>query len=135
MITKNSWEDFQIKEGIFQKYLGREESVTVPEGIHTIGEGAFKGCVSLRQVTLPKSLRQIEANAFKGCRKLEEIQIPHGVTKIGDYAFHRCHSLKEIGFCNKNWKLCLFILRQPCKSLYSRCALVGKTNFFKRCAS
>ena len=93
MITKNSWEDFQIKEGIFQKYLGREESVTVPEGIHTIGEGAFKGCVSLRQVTLPKSLRQIEANAFKGCRKLEEIQIPHGVTKIGDYAFHRCHSL------------------------------------------
>ncbi len=96
MITKNSLENFRIKEGIFQKYLGREESVTVPEGIHTIGEGAFKGCVSLRQVTLPKSLRQIEANAFKGCRKLEEIQIPHGVTKIGDYAFHRCHSLKEI---------------------------------------
>jgi len=87
---------FHIQDDILLLYEGKEESVIVPEGIRTIGEGAFKACVSLKKVTLPSSLRHIMTGAFKGCRKLQEITIPQGVTKIGDYAFHRCHCLKEI---------------------------------------
>ena len=87
---------FHIQNDILLSYEGRDESVIVPEGIRTIGEGAFKACVSLKQVSLPSALCHIMAGAFKGCRKLRKIQIPQGVTEIGDYAFHRCHCLREI---------------------------------------
>lgn len=87
---------FLIEEGVLVSYTGREETVRVPEGVHTIGEGAFKACVSLRRVELPSGLTDICANAFKGCRKLEEIEIPDCVSQIGSYAFHRCHALKQI---------------------------------------
>lgn len=86
---------FQIENGVLLRYTGREEELQVPEGIHTVGEGAFKGCVSLRKVVLPAGLYYIMGDAFKGCRKLEEVVIPDGVRAIGRYAFHRCHALKR----------------------------------------
>ena len=39
--------DYQIENGILKRYTGREETIEIPEGIHTIGEGALKGCVFL----------------------------------------------------------------------------------------
>ena len=88
-------EYYQIENGILERYTGRDEVIEIPEGIHTIGVGALKGCVSLKKVLLPHGLNYISPDAFKGCRKLEEIVIPEGVTYIGRYAFHRCHSLKR----------------------------------------
>lgn len=88
--------DFQIENGILKAYTGREEFIVVPERVHTIGEGALKGCVSLKKVVLPSGLRRILSGAFKGCRRLKEVEIPAGVSYVGDYAFHRCHSLEAI---------------------------------------
>ncbi len=88
-------EDYQIENGVLVRYTGREEVLQVPEGIHTVGEGAFKGCVSLKKVVLPSGLNCIMGDAFKGCRKLEEVVIPDGVSYIGRYAFHRCHALRQ----------------------------------------
>ena len=39
-------EYYQIENGILKRYTGRDEIIEIPEGIHTIGEGALKGCVS-----------------------------------------------------------------------------------------
>lgn len=89
-------ERFEIEDGILRAYTGREEVVVVPEGVHTIGEGAFKACVSLKRAMLPRGLLRIMPEAFKGCRKLEKIEIPKGVYYMGDYAFHRCHGLRKI---------------------------------------
>lgn len=89
-------EYYQIENGVLVRYTGREETIQVPEGIHTVGEGAFKGCVSLKKVVLPRGLQCIQNDAFKGCRKLEEVVIPDGVSYIGRYAFHRCHALKQV---------------------------------------
>lgn len=89
-------EQLQIQDGVLISYTGREEIVTVPEGIHTIGEGAFKACVSLRKVELKEGVCHIGAYAFKGCRRLEEIELPSSVTEIGSYAFHRCHALRKV---------------------------------------
>lgn len=88
--------DFYIDNGILMSYTGREEFIAVPEQVHTIGEGAFKGCVSLKKVVLPSGLCRILSGAFKGCRRLKEVEIPAGVTYVGDYAFHRCHSLESV---------------------------------------
>lgn len=89
-------EKFFIEGDTLNAYQGREEIAVVPEGIRTIGEGAFKACVSLKKIVLPSGISCIMDGAFKGCRKLEEIEIPEGTVKIGNYAFHRCHSLKTI---------------------------------------
>ena len=89
-------EYYQIENGVLIRYTGREEELQVPEGICTVGEGAFKGCASLKKVVLPRGLNCIMGDAFKGCRKLEEIIIPDGVSYIGRYAFHRCHALRRI---------------------------------------
>lgn len=88
--------DFHIENGVLKSYTGRDEFITVPKHIHTIGKGAFKACVSLKKVILPSGLSRILSEAFKGCRRLEEVEIPAGVSYVGDYAFHRCHSLKSI---------------------------------------
>ncbi len=87
---------YQIENGILKRYTGREEAIRIPSGIHTIGKGALKGCVSLKKAVLPPGLQYIEEDAFKGCRRLEEVVIPDGVTGIGSYAFHRCHALRQI---------------------------------------
>ncbi len=89
-------ENYQIHEGILESYTGRDEYIIIPKGVHTIGTGALKGCVSLKKVVLPQGIRCIMDDAFKGCRKLEEVEIPEGVTYIGRYAFHRCHGLKRL---------------------------------------
>jgi len=96
MIVEYDQNDYQIEDGVLIRYTGRKEEIQIPVGIHTIGEGAFKGCVSLKKVVLPHGLNRILGDAFKGCRKLEEVVIPDGVSYIGRYAFHRCHALQRV---------------------------------------
>lgn len=88
--------EMQIQDGVLVSYTGKEEVLEVPKGVHTIGEGACKACVSLKRVVLPEGIRYIKDFAFKGCRRLEEIEIPSSVSQIGSYAFHRCHALRKI---------------------------------------
>lgn len=49
------------------------ESVTLPEGLVTIGRYAFHTCESLQKITLPKSLCSIETGAFRYCSSLEAV--------------------------------------------------------------
>lgn len=104
-------EEFHIRDGKIEAYTGRDAVVTVPAGIHTIGKGAFKACVSMKKVVLPSGLLRIEAEAFKGCRNLQEAAIPSGVCWIGAYAFHRCHALQKVTlpFSVKELGDCVFL--------------------------
>ena len=47
---------------------------TVPEGVTTIGNGAFNGCVQLSAIVLPHTLSSVEINAFSGCKTLNTIR-------------------------------------------------------------
>ena len=42
-------------------------SVTLPEGLESIGKNAFYQCYSLASVTLPESLKSIGKGAFSQC--------------------------------------------------------------------
>ena len=75
-------------------------SVTVGDGVTSIGEIAFRGCDSLTSVALPDSVTSIGRHAFWGCSSLASITIPSGVTSIGDGAFESCHSLTSITIPN-----------------------------------
>ena len=64
-------------------------SVTILEGVMSIGGGAFNGCTSLIGITIPASVTSIGGSAFGDCTSLASVTIPEGVTSIGDYAFLR----------------------------------------------
>ncbi len=61
--------------------------VAVPEGVTSIGSGAFWHCKSLKKVTLPSTLTTIEGNAFNDCTVLDTIQFPKSLSYIGANAF------------------------------------------------
>lgn len=72
-------------------------SVTVPEGVETIADGAFSSIETLKSVKLPSSLRTIGSTAF-AWSSLEKITIPEAVTSIGEMAFYNCTSLTKVVF-------------------------------------
>ena len=45
----------------------------IPDGIKTIGEGAFYGLSSLESLTIPYSVEEIKDNAFYGCKGLKQV--------------------------------------------------------------
>ena len=71
-------------------------SITLPEGLVSIGAYAFYHCYYLEQVTLPSTLTEIGAYAFYDCDSLTKVEIPDGVTKISSYSFYDCDSLKTV---------------------------------------
>ena len=68
-------------------------SVAIPEGVKSIGAGAFSGCDRLQSVELPRTLVSIGRNAFYGCSSLESPDLPPGLKDIGRNAFYGCSSM------------------------------------------
>ena len=71
-------------------------SISLPEGVTSIGGYAFNGCNSLTSISLPEGVTSIGNFAFSGCVSLTSISLPEGVTTIGGNAFYNCYSLTSI---------------------------------------
>ena len=71
-------------------------TVCIPEGVTSIGDGAFENCTSLTSVAIPESVTSIGDWAFKYCGSLTSVTIPTGVTSIGYRMFFGCGSLQSI---------------------------------------
>ena len=71
-------------------------SVTIPNGVTSIGGSAFSDCSGLTSVTIPNSVTSIGDRAFAYCRGLTSVSIPTGVTSIGDRAFAYCSGLTSV---------------------------------------
>ena len=85
-----------IAEGAFEDVL--ITSVSIPAGVKTIENAAFKSCSQLQTAVFAddSALVSIGDNAFEGCQKLSGLQLPVGVTEIGRAAFNGCRALREI---------------------------------------
>lgn len=70
-------------------------NVIVPEGVETIGSGAFEQC-NISSISIPNSVTSIEGSAFHSCILLKSICIPDSVHKIGGWSFFNCQSLSKI---------------------------------------
>lgn len=62
------------------------ESVTLPESLLVVGEGAFEGCTNLGGITFGGSVEQIKDRAFLG-NAMSEVSLPASVKKVGLQAF------------------------------------------------
>ena len=75
-------------------------SVTIPstlggKTVTSVGAYAFYYCNGLASVTIPNSVKSIGEGAFQGCG-LTSVTIPDGVTIIGDEAFSYCVGITNV---------------------------------------
>jgi len=73
-------------------------SLVMGDGVVTIGEQAFDGCVNLSSVTFGHNVTNIGQHSFGSCISLTSITIPQSVEIIGTRAFYQCESLMSIFF-------------------------------------
>jgi cell surface protein len=76
------------------------KTVTIGDGITSIGDYAFYSCRGLTELTLPNSVTSIGWYAFQGCTGLTELTLPNSVTSIGGCAFEGCNGLTELTLPN-----------------------------------
>ncbi len=86
-------------------------SVTIPNYVTNINDGAFGGCSSLTSIDIPNSVTSIGIGAFEDCSSLTSVTIPNSVTSIGGWAFSGCSSLASVTIPNSvtsigNWAFC-----------------------------
>lgn len=71
-------------------------SITIPSSITAIKSFAFYNCSALAAVNIPASVKTIGAGAFEGCTSLTQMVLPDGLPAIEDETFHGCTGLKGI---------------------------------------
>ena len=84
-----------IHDGAFAN-CSQLTNISIPNSVTSIGFSAFEHCTSLKSITLPSSLRSISEALFFCCSQLTTIHIPDSVLSIQDYAFENCTSLETI---------------------------------------
>lgn len=68
-------------------------AVTLPDGLQSLGRGAFDTCASLTNTTLPAAITAVPGKCFADCTKLLNVKYAGTVTAIGDLAFESCKAL------------------------------------------
>ena len=88
-----------IGNGAFWRCSGLS-SVEIPAGVTSIGSDAFSRCSGLTSVTFGEGsqLESIGGYAFYGCSGLSSVEIPASVTSIERYAFLGCSGLTSVTF-------------------------------------
>lgn len=87
---------FIVENGILLKYDGALADVTVPEGVISIGDGAFEGNTHIVSVALPNGLSAIGKRAFYGCGSLRRVELPESVVAIDEESFGWCSALTAV---------------------------------------
>lgn len=67
-------------------------SLEIPASVLEIGNEAFSEC-SVVTLTLNEGLQTLGAGVFSNCQALVTVRIPHSVTSVGESAFNRCSGL------------------------------------------
>ena len=88
-------EQVTMSDGTDLKHM---TTLAIPDGVRSIGDGAFKNCAALTSVTIPASVVIVGGRAFADCTGLTDVTIPEGVTDIGYSAFWGCTKLATINY-------------------------------------
>ena len=111
---------YDIRDGVLWSSNGnlllmdeKTGSLTIPDSVTAIGEGAFANLDGLKTIIIPSTVKRIEKNAFTNNSTLETVIMQEkenadgsvdGVEYIGVNAFKSCGNLKNIQFAQNALK-------------------------------
>ena len=93
---------YDIVEGVLTSSNGNlllmdeNGTVTVPDSVTEIGEGAFANLNGLKTIIIPGTVKRIGSSAFAYNATLENVIMQEGVEEIGNNAFQSCSNLKNV---------------------------------------
>ena len=70
----------------------------IHEGTKVIYYAAFSGCDALESVSIPDGVPSLGDYAFENCSSLAELTVPDSVTSIGEGTFSCCVSLESVAY-------------------------------------
>ena len=111
--------------------MSQETSFTIPEGVEVIGEMAFRGKKTLKNIIIANSVKEIEHDAFYDCDELDNVYVPAGVKVVRSYAFAECDKLKKITFAGTPEKVGRHTF-DDCDQLHDIIVPVGSSKFFRK---
>ena len=91
--------DFDNDNSPWNTVAGSISSVSLPDGLTRIGDGAFYGCKSVTSITIPNGVTSIGESAFVHCG-FASLVIPNSVVSIEQYAFGWCYELSSVILSN-----------------------------------
>lgn len=98
-------------------------TLSIPSGTTIIRNYAFNGLISLTSITIPNSVASIGDGAFTSCH-IQTIDIGDNIVQIGNDAFNYCSYLNRVniesleGWCNVDFKTIYSNPLQTAKHLY-----------------
>ena len=121
-------EESEIKAHEFENLDARY--LYLPDGLRSIGNYAFSGCLNLESIVIPDSVEHIGEGAFMHCAAVENIDLPEGVKSILPYTFLGMRSLDILSFTKsvKEIHLSAFL---ACEKL-NYIVFYGKTKDWKK---
>ena len=111
--------------------MSQEASFTIPEGVEIIGEMAFRGKKTLKNIIIANSVKEIEHDAFYDCDELDNVYVPAGVKVVKSYAFAECDKLKKVTFAGTPNKVSRHAF-DDCDQLHDIIVPVGSSKFFRK---
>lgn len=72
------------------------KTITIGEGVTSIGNTAFRDCTELTSISLNNDLKHIGVEAFRYCGQLTAIDFPESLTSIANSSFFECRGLLSV---------------------------------------
>ncbi len=112
-ITEGDYTFYNGEEGYYLiSYNGSDTDLTLPDSVdgnntYEIYEYAFYENNNIKSVTIPNGVTSIGDSAFSSCDSLQSITIGDSVESIGYEAFYNCYYLKELRYkgTEEEWNL------------------------------
>ena len=103
--VRNGYTVAQINKYAFKDC--KAQSITLPDTIELILDGAFENCTALKEFTFPKAVYSIKDGAFAGCSSLEKLTFNNAevLEDIGAKAFMDCPAYRNIELPAGNYNI------------------------------
>lgn len=72
------------------RLIAGNQNSEIPEGVQSIGDGAFDGAEGLESIVVPEGVTAIPQYTFQNCTKLKSVTLPQTVTSIGANGIYNC---------------------------------------------